>query len=300
VRDSAALLDATAGADGGAPYAAPHRARPYLDEVSADPGRLRIGFTSQPFFGQRVHNDCVEALRFSARLLRLAVISPRFTRFTRLDLGLFTKSSNLTTSTIRQRRVAPSPDCCDDPFDGLVQVIGDEVREKPTASQLPFGLRTVSGPDHHGRPHARIERAFDVRNAVPDHHGRCKINLMFPPRGLQQSRLGFAATAPVAGKVGADEDVENPASFGFYRGHHAAVDLLKGFKVHKSAAQCRLIGDHDDVEAVFGQPAQRLKAPRQEFEFLRSFDVLGRVPVDDAVAIRENHFASHAQRRLQV
>jgi amidase len=69
VRDSAALLDATAGADGGAPYAAPHRERPYVDEVRTDPGRLRIGFTSQPFFGQRVHNDCLEGLRFTARLL---------------------------------------------------------------------------------------------------------------------------------------------------------------------------------------------------------------------------------------
>jgi amidase len=69
VRDSAALLDATAGTDGGAPYAAPHRARPYLDEVGIDPGRLRIAFTSQPFFGQRAHNDCVEGLRFTAKLL---------------------------------------------------------------------------------------------------------------------------------------------------------------------------------------------------------------------------------------
>lgn len=69
VRDSAALLDATWGADGGAPYAAPHRVRPYLDEVMLDPGRLRVAFTSQPFFGQRVHNDCVEGLRFSAKLL---------------------------------------------------------------------------------------------------------------------------------------------------------------------------------------------------------------------------------------
>src|SRR5215468_9833619 len=42
VRDSAALLDAVAGADLGAPYAAPPRERAYLEEVGADPGRLRI------------------------------------------------------------------------------------------------------------------------------------------------------------------------------------------------------------------------------------------------------------------
>jgi amidase len=70
VRDSAAMLDATAGADPGAPYAAPAQARPFLDEVSADPGRLRIAFSREPLFGHgAVHADCVDALEDSARLL---------------------------------------------------------------------------------------------------------------------------------------------------------------------------------------------------------------------------------------
>ena len=42
VRDSAALLDATAGPAPGDPYSAPPPARPFADEVGADPGRLRI------------------------------------------------------------------------------------------------------------------------------------------------------------------------------------------------------------------------------------------------------------------
>src|SRR5207244_9848782 len=42
VRDSAALLDATAGPDLGDPYWAPPPSRPFLDEVGADPGKLRI------------------------------------------------------------------------------------------------------------------------------------------------------------------------------------------------------------------------------------------------------------------
>ncbi len=44
VRDAAALLDAVHGPGVGDPYWAPPPARPYLDEVGADPGRLRIGF----------------------------------------------------------------------------------------------------------------------------------------------------------------------------------------------------------------------------------------------------------------
>ncbi len=69
VRDSAALLDATAGADAGAPYAAPPVARPFLEEVTAEPGRLRIAFTSQPLFGRSVHPDCIAALQDAATLL---------------------------------------------------------------------------------------------------------------------------------------------------------------------------------------------------------------------------------------
>ena len=42
VRDSAALLDATAGAELGSPYFSPPPERPFLKEVGADPGKLRI------------------------------------------------------------------------------------------------------------------------------------------------------------------------------------------------------------------------------------------------------------------
>jgi amidase len=69
VRDSAALLDASAGADAGAPYAAPPQARPFVDEVATEPGRLRIAFSAQTHFGSKVHPDCVAAMRDAADLL---------------------------------------------------------------------------------------------------------------------------------------------------------------------------------------------------------------------------------------
>lgn len=47
VRDSAALLDATAGMDLGAPYAAPVQALPYVMAVQADPKPLRIALVEQ-------------------------------------------------------------------------------------------------------------------------------------------------------------------------------------------------------------------------------------------------------------
>jgi amidase len=68
VRDSAAMLDVTAGPDLGAPYYAEPPARPFLDEVSADPGRLRIAFTAEPFLRSVVHDDCVKGLEATVRL----------------------------------------------------------------------------------------------------------------------------------------------------------------------------------------------------------------------------------------
>jgi amidase len=70
VRDSAAMLDAVAGADVGAPYAAPPQARPFLKEVTTEPGRLRIAFTQHPFLGSAVHDDCKKGLEATVRLLQ--------------------------------------------------------------------------------------------------------------------------------------------------------------------------------------------------------------------------------------
>ena len=68
VRDSAALLDVTLGAEPGDPYQVPPPARPYLQEVGADPGRLHIAFTLQTPLGTRVHPDCAAAGREAAEL----------------------------------------------------------------------------------------------------------------------------------------------------------------------------------------------------------------------------------------
>jgi amidase len=68
VRDSAALLDATSGPDLGDPYWAPPPARPFAAEVGADPGRLRIGYTSRTPDGDLGHRDCVAAAEHAARL----------------------------------------------------------------------------------------------------------------------------------------------------------------------------------------------------------------------------------------
>jgi amidase len=62
VRDSAALLDATSGVERGDPSRAPRPARPFAQEVGADPGRLRIAYTARTGDGSPGHPDCVAAL----------------------------------------------------------------------------------------------------------------------------------------------------------------------------------------------------------------------------------------------
>lgn len=73
VRDSAAMLDVLAGADVGAPCAAP--AGPpgsFLGETALEAPRLRIAFTDRPLFGSPeapVHEDCRRALADAVALL---------------------------------------------------------------------------------------------------------------------------------------------------------------------------------------------------------------------------------------
>ncbi len=70
VRDSAALLDATAGPESTASHFAPPPARPFLDEVGAPPGRLRVALTRRPHLGIAApHADCVAAAEDAARLM---------------------------------------------------------------------------------------------------------------------------------------------------------------------------------------------------------------------------------------
>lgn len=70
VRDSAALLDAVSGPDVGPPYLAAPPSRPFIAEVDANPAKLRIAYTSRPFFPATLHQDCLEGLEETIELCR--------------------------------------------------------------------------------------------------------------------------------------------------------------------------------------------------------------------------------------
>lgn len=69
VRDSAALLDAVAGPDLGDPYPAPPLRRRLAAEVGADPGRLRIAWSTRRADGRDVHPDCAAAIAEAVTVL---------------------------------------------------------------------------------------------------------------------------------------------------------------------------------------------------------------------------------------
>lgn len=68
VRDTAALLDCTAGPEPGDPYMVAPPARPFADEARTAPGRLRIAFSTSAPGGVALDPECVAAIESTARL----------------------------------------------------------------------------------------------------------------------------------------------------------------------------------------------------------------------------------------
>jgi amidase len=69
VRDAAAMLDAVAGPDPGAPGHPIPPARPYREQIATAPGRLRIAWTVTPASGAKVDPECEKAVQETVRLL---------------------------------------------------------------------------------------------------------------------------------------------------------------------------------------------------------------------------------------
>jgi len=70
VRDSAAMLDATCGADNGAPFRVEMPERPYMQEIEREPGRLKVAFNTRSPMETPVHPEYVKATVETALLLQ--------------------------------------------------------------------------------------------------------------------------------------------------------------------------------------------------------------------------------------
>jgi amidase len=82
VRDTALMLDVIGGSAPGDPYTAPPPQRPFVDEVGADPGRLRVMYAKRPPFPGQVDERVREVADRAAQALEtlghdLASAAPR-------------------------------------------------------------------------------------------------------------------------------------------------------------------------------------------------------------------------------
>lgn len=70
VRDSAAFLDISAGAEIGSPFFSPRPERPFLNEVTTSPGKLRIALVVEPYLGSPLDPECRRAVFEAAALCK--------------------------------------------------------------------------------------------------------------------------------------------------------------------------------------------------------------------------------------
>ena len=134
VRDSAALLDACHGRETGSRYVAPAPDRPYLEEVSRGPGKLRIALWKKAPNGTMPDADADAGLMATAKLLEklgheVVETGPEFDGELLAKYALFTISANVAAA-----------------FDDRSEMLGRPVREDEmepiTASMVALG-RTV-------------------------------------------------------------------------------------------------------------------------------------------------------------
>jgi len=139
VRDSAAALDATHGADLGAPYFAPPAPASFLDEAMRPPGRLRIAFMRATLDGAAIHPEVAAAADEAARLcesLGHAVTEAKPALGTEEMLVPLMKVVGCGTAMTIERRIK-----------ALGREPGPEELEPVTRGALELGRRT-SGADY--------------------------------------------------------------------------------------------------------------------------------------------------------
>src|SRR5262245_3882882 len=161
VRDSAALLDATSGAGPGDPYVAPGPERPFLAEVGADPGRLRIAFTSVAPNGAPVEADSLRALAEAAKLCadlghRVEEVDPQIDGAAVVPAFLTLASANTVVN------LASHPTKGRPPLPGEVESVAyatGQLGEKVTAADY---IRATQPAHRLGRQMAAFHATWDV------------------------------------------------------------------------------------------------------------------------------------------
>ena len=192
VRDAAALLDALAGTSAGDPYAAPPPVRPFTHEVTTEPGRLRVGYTTRTADGSPGHPDCVTAL--DAMLAALAELGhevidselPAFDEVTGAAIGTVFNAATAWIVGYWTRELGRAPEPGElEPLTQCFWEMGREVprrrlpaRDRGAAATVTAHrgvvrrLRRVPEPDHVGA--TRADRRDHLDRRRPDARARAR------------------------------------------------------------------------------------------------------------------------------
>jgi amidase len=161
VRDSAALLDATAGVGAGDPYVAPAPARPFLQEAGADPGVLRIAYTRATPTGTSIEAEPLRTLADAARLCadlghRVEEADPQIDRTavvpTFLTLAAANTSVNLSSHPTAARKPGP---------DDVERVTWTTAQRGDTVTAADY-VRAIQTAHRLGRQMAAFHTTYDV------------------------------------------------------------------------------------------------------------------------------------------
>lgn len=162
VTDSAAFLDASHGPAPGDPYCAPAPARPFLEEVGAEPGRLRIAFTTAAPNGAPVDPECVRAVEEAAVLLDslghdVEEAAPTYTMATLIQHALVIWSAN-TWHHAASRYAALGREPDGSGLEAATWAFAQRGRAVP-ASDYAAALQAIHGL---GRAFAAFHERYDV------------------------------------------------------------------------------------------------------------------------------------------
>ncbi|MFE2874138.1 amidase [Streptomyces roseus] len=154
VRDSAALLDLIQGPETGDPYFAERPRRPYTEEITREPGRLRVGLVTTPWSGRAVEPAVHEATLAAGRLLESLGHQVDQVEVTAVGLGVSWEEFVLANARLWCANLVEW-------IDGFAGAFGRPVDattvEPEMLASYAWGLK-VSGVE--------FVRALDVRNRV--------------------------------------------------------------------------------------------------------------------------------------
>ena len=162
VRDSAAMLDATTGPEMGTPYSIEKNGRPFLEELSEDPGRLKIALHQPSAFGEKIHRECLQAVEHAAALLESLGH-----RVEKADPGYHEEEVALTWCKGVMGHLAAYLDAMVEK--GKIQMIGNNIEmQNRTMAQLGKRLRAIdfipvkNKMREYGLQMARFMRKYDL------------------------------------------------------------------------------------------------------------------------------------------